>query len=484
MAIFGVPSVGRGALVRVLVVGGGAREHALAEALSRAGSEVYAISAQPNPGLARVSKRWIGGRPEDPTAVAAAARARRIKLAVIGPEAPLAAGVADALRAEEIPVVGPSRSAARIESSKRFCRELLARYHVPGQPRVVAVDSGPGLAAAIAEIGAPFVLKPVGLTAGKGVLVQGRDFAEAEEGLLAARRLLASPAGAQGLLVEERLEGEEFSLMALVTDSGIYPLPAVQDYKRALEGDGGANTGGMGAYSQRDHLLPFLSAEHREAALEVLVRTVAALRAEGLSYRGVLYGGFMLTAGGPKLLEFNARFGDPESLNVLSLYEPGQFEQLMYGVATGSVDRDLVRFRLRASVVKYVVPNGYGGAPELGAVVEFDAPSIEDAGVRLYFGAVESIGPGQVRLSSSRGLALVGEASAIWEAGARVEVALRSVRGRFYVRHDIATKEDLTRRTEHLRGLLAPGAKPSPLPLSVAAPNAPPSSAGTAAQVL
>jgi phosphoribosylamine--glycine ligase len=234
----------------------------------------------------------------------------------------------------------------------------------------------------------------------------------------------------------------------------------------------------MGSYSQRDHLLPFLSASMRDRALDVLRRIVEALRREGLDYRGVLYGGFMLTAAGPMLLECNARFGDPEALNVLTLYEEGDFESLLYGVAVGRVDPNWVRFRLRATACKYVVPVGYGAAPQAGTVVELDEPAIDASGVHLFFGAVEEEGPGRVRLGPGRGVALVGEASAIYESGARVEAALKYVRGTFYLRHDIASKEDLTRRMERMRRLFAPGAKASPLPLSVAPPDAPPSSAG------
>jgi phosphoribosylamine---glycine ligase len=470
--------------MRVLVVGGGAREHILAEVLARAGASIVAVAPHAHPGLERLAAAFYRAPADDPAIVTTIARRRRVELAVIGPEAPLARGVSDALRSDGVAVVGPSQAAARIETSKRFCRELLASHGVDASPRYVTIESLDEVAPMTAQFGAPFVIKPVGLTSGKGVLVQGQDFRTAEEGAALARRLLATEAGRDGLLLEERLEGEEFSLMAFVTDGGVYPMPAVQDYKRALEGGGGGNTGGMGSYSQRDHLLPFLSAAHREQATEVLRATVGALRAEGLPYRGILYGGFMLTARGPKLLEFNARFGDPEALNVLALYEPGQFEELLHGVAVGHVNPELIRFRLRASVVKYAVPIGYGGAPQLGAVVAYDAPAIEDVGVRLYFGAVESVGAGTVRFTASRGLALVGEASAVGEASERVDAALRFVRGSYYVRRDIGTREDLQRRTEHMRRLLAPGAKPSPLPLSVAAPEAPPSSAAGPEQVL
>ena len=467
--------------MRFLLVGGGAREHAIGIALHRAGSELYVASSNTNPGLERLAERSARVDPTDPGRVVAFAKESRAEAAVIGPEAPLAAGVADALRAAGVPTVGPDRAAAQIESSKLFCRELLQRHAIGGQPQFAAPASVEEVDTAVAGFSGPFVVKPCGLTAGKGVWVQGADFVEPREGAAYAKSILVQ---GQRVLLEERLEGEEFSLMAFVTDSGVYPMPAVQDFKRALEGDKGGNTGGMGSYSQRDHLLPFLPGPDRDRAIDLIGKTAAALRSDGLAFRGILYGGFMMTADGPKLLEFNARFGDPEGINVLTLYEPGDFEELLYGVASGRVDPNVIRFRLRATVVKYVVPPGYGDRPKPGGVVRVDAGAIEAAGVHLVYGSVDAVGPGTVRLSSSRGLALVGEASAIHEAGSRVESALASVQGDYYVRHDIGTKEDLSRRWEHMRRLLAPNAKPSPIPLSVAPPEAPPSSAGTPDQVI
>ncbi len=466
------------------MVGGGGREHAIALELHRAEADVVAAAPNANPGIERISSAVLRTDLQDPSPVVAFARQHRVEVAVIGPEAPLAIGLADALRAAEVPVVGPDRAAARIEWSKRFCRELLAKHGVPGNLRFQSVTDLSELKRAIASFTGPFVVKPSGLTAGKGVWVQGSDFQTSEEGAAYAEKLLVSPAGRDGLVLEEKVEGEEFSQMAFVTDSGIYPMPAVQDYKRALEGNKGGNTGGMGSYSQRDHLLPFLSAAQREQALDILRHSVAAIRAEGLSFRGILYGGFMLTTQGPKLLEFNARFGDPEALNVLMLYEPGDFAELMLGVATGRVDPDYVRFRLRATVAKYVVPVGYGSQPQAGAILDIDEPFIEDLGVRLYFGSVDAAGAGRVKLTSSRGVGLVGEASAIHEAHRRVESALAFVKGSYYVRHDLGSKEDLAARVEHMRKLFAPAAKPSPLPLSVARPDAPPESHGSSAQIL
>ncbi len=465
--------------MRVLLVGGGAREHALGAALVTAGAELRVAAPWANPGLARLANSLKVLDPTVPEDVVAYARAERAELAVIGPEAPLASGVADALREAEVPVVGPSRDGARIEASKRYCRDLLARHQIPGAPKVASAATPEEVAGRIAELGVPFVVKPVGLTSGKGVAVQGRDFQTAEEGAAYAKQVLAGPAGRNGVLLEERVDGEEFSLMAFVTDSGVYPMPLVQDYKRAGEADTGPNTGGMGAYSQRDHLLPFVSRATYEAAWSIVERTVAAMRSEGVRYRGVLYGGFMMTARGPVLLEYNARFGDPESINVLSIYEPGDFVKLLDGVAGGHVPPDVVRFRPRATVCRYVVPPGYPNAPTAGGLLQIDESEIEKLGVHVRYGAVEAAGPGQVRMLTSRAVALVGEASAVHEAATRVEAALAFVRGSYLVRHDIGTKEDLAKRTEHVRSLLAPGAKPSPLPLSVAPASAAPSSAAS-----
>ncbi|MCI4349244.1 MAG: phosphoribosylamine--glycine ligase [Thermoplasmata archaeon] len=461
--------------MRVLVIGSGAREHALAWCLASSGADVVALSAHANPGLGRVAKELVLGDPSSPEEATRVATSRSVAYAVIGPEAPLGAGVSDALRTSGIPVVGPSKAAARIETSKAYCRDFLARHEIPGSPRYAAAKTLEEVDAAVAGFTGPFVVKPIGLTGGKGVWVQGRDFPTPEEGALYAKRLITT--GGSGVVLEERLDGEEFSLMAFVTDSGIYPMPAVLDYKRALENDGGPNTGGMGSFSQRDHLLPFLSKEMYERALDILQKAVEGVLADGMGYRGILYGGFMLTANGPYLVEFNARFGDPEALNVLSLYENGNFAELLNGVAHGKVDRTLVRFRLRSSVVKYLVPPGYGFASRPGSFVTLDEEKIEAAGARVFFADSEAAGPARFRLGTSRGIALVGEASAIHEASARVEAALGYVVGDFSVRHDIGTAADVTKRTEHMRSLIAPGAKPSPLPLSVAAADAPPSSA-------
>jgi phosphoribosylamine--glycine ligase len=469
--------------MRVLVVGGGAREHAIAYALRQAEATVVALAKNRNPGLQELAESFHPVDPGDSSRVVGVARETRVDYAVIGPEAPLIGGLADALRAANIPVVGPGRDGARLEGSKRYCRELLERHQVAASPRHYVLTPTDDAHTALGRFPQPFVIKPEQVTSGKGVWVQGADFTTLDQAEQYVGQLRhAAPAGA--VLLEEKLEGEEFSLMAFVTDSGVYAMPAVQDYKRALDGDQGSNTGGMGSYSQRDQLLPFLSRAEYDRAVEILRQVVAALRTEGISYRGVLYGGFMLTVRGPLLLECNVRFGDPEGINALTLYEEGDLDEVFFGVAQGRVNPTLIEFRPRATVVKYVVPPGYGATPTPGGILELDTPAIEAAGVHVRYGSVESAGPGRVKLSTSRGVALVGEASAIWEASARVETALQYVRGTYYVRHDIGSRENLVARWEHMRRLLAPQAKPSPIPLSVLPPDAPPSSAADASQVI
>ncbi|EQD71914.1 phosphoribosylamine--glycine ligase, partial [mine drainage metagenome] len=300
-------------------MGTGGREHALGEALLRSETPLYVAGAWKNPGLVRLAKDYLLVAPTEGEQIAHWARARQVELAVVGPDAAVAAGVADHLRAQGIVTVGPGAQAARLESSKAFQREFMVRHGLPGVPRHVVVNREEELPRAVASLGVPYVVKPVGLTAGKGVWVKGLDFTEDAEGIAYAARTLRNGGGS--VVLEERLEGEEFSFMAFVDGQRLAPMPLVQDYKRALDGNRGPNTGGMGSYSERDHLLPFVPREDREAALAILTRTVEALRSDGMDYRGILYGGFLLTQEGPMVLEFNARFGDPEALNALTLFD-------------------------------------------------------------------------------------------------------------------------------------------------------------------
>jgi phosphoribosylamine---glycine ligase len=435
-------------------VGGGGREHALGAALHRSEAPLFVAAPQVNPGLRTIAQDYLTTAVENADKIAGWARERRIELAVLGPEAAIAAGVADKLRAAGVPTVGPSASAGRIESSKSFARELMQRQKVPGLPAFVNVQGAEAVDRAVASFSGPFVVKAAGLAGGKGVFVQGVDFATAEEGAAQAKRLLAAGGAGSTVVLEEKLEGEEFSLLAFVDGSAVHPMPVVQDYKRALPNDQGPNTGGMGSYSERDHLLPFLPRADFDRAVEILRATVEALRKEGLDYRGVLYGGFMLTARGPQVLEFNARFGDPEAVNVLTLFDGTDLADLLLEVANGKIDPAHVSFRRRATVCKYVVPEGYPASPRSGAVLTLDRQKILDAGVTVYYASVTpGRSPDQVVTGTSRALAIVGEASARKDAEARVEEALKYVQGAYHIRHDVGTVADVKARTDHMARL-------------------------------
>lgn len=293
----------------ILVVGSGGREHAIVKALRRSPRVGKIYCAPGNAGIAEEAE-CVEIQPTDIKRLAEFAQANGIDLTVVGPEAALAAGIVDEFQSRCLRIFGPTRAAAQIESSKEFAKRLMKKYGVPTGDYAVFTD----FEAArdyVRNRPLPAVVKYDGLAAGKGVVV-AMTYEEAEAAL--RDMLLDASFGEGKVVVEDFLEGPEFSFMCIVAGEKIYPLAIAQDHKRAFDGDKGPNTGGMGAYSP----VPFISDEVRDEALEKIMRPVAkGLVAEGTSFTGVLYGGLILTADGPKVIEFNARFGDPETEVVL-----------------------------------------------------------------------------------------------------------------------------------------------------------------------
>jgi len=408
--------------MKVLLVGHGAREHAIAAALARSRQEpsIFAYMATPNPGIRRLAEDWVEGTLDDVGDLVRYALAVRPDFVVFGPETPLAAGAVDALEEKGIPCVGPRRELARIEADKAFMREFMARHLRRGYPRWWVFKD---LASFEAHLRAypNVVLKPVGLTGGKGVRVMGRQLAGLEEALEYAREFLKREGT---ILVEERLEGEEFSLMVFTDGRHSLPMPLVQDYKYAREGDTGSMTGGMGSYSCADHFLPFVSQEDFETAFEIVQETIAKLRKTmGVSYRGVLYGQFITTKDGPKVLEFNARLGDPEAINVLSLLVTDPLE-VFSSVAVGDLVEE-VEFERNATVCKYLVPYGYPGAPEVGSSFTLPLRKLAAAGIEVYFASVREEN-GEYLTTSSRSVAFLARAPSPAEAKAVLNGFLES----------------------------------------------------------
>lgn len=435
---------------KVLLYGKDARTDAIAEALLRSSEspELTVCAPLRIPGLVQKADRLVLASMTDLEAMVTAAKELEPDLAVIGPEDALACGLVDALTALDIPCFGPERDLARIETSKSFARDLLERHGIPGNPVYKRFDSPEGLRHGIEQLG-DVVVKPDGLTGGKGVKVMGEQLAGESEAISYASSLLECDGS---VLIEEKLVGEEFSLQTLTDGETAVHCPPVQDHKRAFEGDEGPNTGGMGSYSGPDGRLPWLPRSDVAAAERVNELVIEALRSElGRPYRGVLYGGFMAVAEGVRLVEYNARFGDPEATNVLPILT-GDFLAACRAVATGGLQSVALGFEAKATVCKYVVPAEYpegNGKGEVTIVGPADATN----GLRCYWAAADLGSDGVVHLTGSRGLAFVGIADSLDEAERIAEMGASSVSGPVRHRRDIGTAALLRRRVEHMNEL-------------------------------
>jgi phosphoribosylamine--glycine ligase len=417
--------------VKVLVIGSGAREHALALALSRDPSVTSIAVAPGNPGTALIAEQ-LPVDPMDPLAVAELAQG--FDLVVVGPEAPLVAGVADAVRDKGIPVFGPSAAAAQIEGSKSFAKDVMAAAGVP----TAAADTCETADAAVAALEArtpPYVVKADGLAAGKGVLVT--------EDVLAAEnfaRDALSTAGAR-VVVEDYLDGPEVSLFAVTDGTTVLPMLPAQDHKRVGDDDTGPNTGGMGAYAP----LPWLpSGTVDDVTARVLQPVVDEMARRGTPFTGLLYAGLAMTSTGPQVVEFNCRFGDPETQSVLALLDSPLGEVLLRA-ATGALAGTELRWRSGGSVTVVVAAEGYPGRPAAGDAIDVgELPAGVDvlhAGTGLADdqlvsagGRVLSVTAVGLSLQDARDKAYAGVQQVTMRGGfSRSDIAARAVRGEISV---------------------------------------------------
>ena len=434
---------------RILIVGSGAREHAIAVALARSPQQpvLLCFASARNPGMAALCTEYGVGVITSAAHVVSFAQGHGATMAIIGPEAPLAAGVTDALWDAGIRTVGPTQKLARIESSKGFTRNLLADNGIEGNPFFRRFTSLDGVAETIAQWSGKHVIKDDGLAGGKGVKVCGDHLHSDAESLSFCGELHAS---GHAFVIEEKLEGEEFSLLSFCDGATLRHMPAVQDHKRAYDGDCGPNTGGMGSYTQADGSLPFLRASDIHAARAINEQVAAALAREcGEPYRGVLYGGFMATERGVKLIEYNARFGDPEALNLLTLLET-DFVDVCTAITRGTLGSVDVRFSQRASVCKYVVPEGYPDTPRQGDEVLL--PAELQTGVSLYLSAVD-VQDGKLIATGSRTFAAVALGETIAQAEDLCERAVAQSTQHCFHRRDIGTAAALERRVQHMQAV-------------------------------
>jgi len=436
----------------ILLLGNGAREHTIAEAISRSTQKLrlFSFMKANNPGIASLSETIKLGSYSNLEAITGFAAENKIEFAVIGPEDPLNNGVVDALSQIGIPAVGPNKSLARLETSKSFTRNLVSKYNIPGNPQFKVFTSIEGVEDFLNELEG-IVIKPDGLTGGKGVMVQGDHFATKQEALKICRQILAE---SQYLIVEEKFDGEEFSLQCLCDGKTVVATPLVQDHKRRFEGDKGPNTGGMGSYSMANHSLPFLKPEDTLAGLEITRKVAAALLQEtGTPYKGIMYGGFIATKTGVKLLEYNARFGDPEAMNILPLLKT-DFVEICRHIIHGTLDKLKIEFEPKATVCKYVVPKGYGlPADHPDAASSRAKIEVGDVGkARIYYSSVDKKKDG-LYLSSSRAIGIVGIADTLEKAEKIARDGVKAIKGPIAYREDIGTETLIKKRIEHMKKL-------------------------------
>lgn len=437
-----------GMVNKILVIGSGAREHAIVRALDRSHQEkeIFCLASNMNPGISELCNELLIGNFNDTDFVVNYTNEIGATLAIIGPENPLENGVADALWSVKVKVVGPKKDLAKLETSKAFTRNLLKEYDIPGGPKYRTFDSIDGVAEFLNELGENYVVKYDGLMGGKGVKVAGDHLHSHDEAFAYCNELLD---GGGKFVIEEKLLGQEFSLMSFCDGDNLKHMPVIQDHKRAYEGDRGPNTGGMGTYSDANHSLPFLTDGDIAEAQAINSGTAKALKAKfGEGYKGILYGGFMATANGVKLIEYNARLGDPEAMNVLSLLE-SDFIDICLAIADATLDQVDVRFANKATVCKYAVPEGYPDNPIKGEAIDVSDVSNRNA---LFYASVD-IQNGQLVEAGSRTVAIVGIADTISEAEAMAEKEISAVKGPLFHRNDIGKRAMVQQRIDHMNSI-------------------------------
>ncbi len=421
--------------MKVLIVGNGAREHVVAEAIAR-DAELYAVMSKKNPAIAKLSKKYWICDIENAEEVRKTLDGEKFDLGFSSPDATLAAGVSDVLTEFCSGVASPSKNASKIEWDKSYARNLMEKNLIPGLPAFRLIDSYEQILPFIDAVG-EVAVKPLGLTGGKGVKIMGEHLDR--EGTIEYSKELIEKDGA--VLLEERLKGEEFTLQGFCDGEHIAFMPPVQDHKRAFEGDEGPNTGGMGSYSTGKNL-PFLEQKELDEAQEIMRKTIEAMKKEGNPFKGILYGQFMAGKEGVKVIEFNARFGDPEAMNVVPLVK-NSFAEVLKKMAGGNLGN--IEFEDKNTVVKYLVPEGYPGKSKKDAEVSV----AENGPAKVYYASVYEK-DGKIYTTGSRAFGILGIADDIEDAEKIAEEGCKNASGPMWYRKDIGTKELIEKRIKHM----------------------------------
>ncbi|MDP7069214.1 MAG: phosphoribosylamine--glycine ligase [Candidatus Peribacteraceae bacterium] len=432
--------------MKILLTSLAARGHAIADALARSPQRPEIISIVPsrNPGIEKIASEMFVADLMDFDSVLEIAKKVEPDFAFVAPDDPIGAGLVDALEELGIRSVAPKKQLAQIEASKGFTRDLLAKHGVDASPAYkVFTDNDPkAVQEFLDELEGNYVVKYDALKGGKGVKVSGEHLDSIDDGVAYALECIEE---CGRVVVEEKLIGVEFSLLSFVSGQQVVDMPAVQDHKRAYAGDTGPNTGGMGTYSDANHSLPFLSDEDLSRAKELNRLTAKALQDEcGEPYKGILYGGFITTKKGIQLIEYNARFGDPEALNILPLLT-SDFVDICQAIIDESLTEDLVTFERKATVCKYITPDCYPESKDRkGEPFTLPEPTSDS---RIYLGDISDSTEGLL-LGGSRSAGIVGIGSTIQEAEKIAESLCQAVSGPVRFRSDIGTAEVIAARLD------------------------------------
>ncbi len=438
-----------------LLIGNGAREHAIALAVCKNDKmRLFAFMNSKNPGIAKLCKQSGGefaiGDIENCDDITAWIKDKNIDLAFASPDAVIGAGVSDALIVMGIKVASPTKRASRLEWDKKYLRDLMSENLIDGCPKYRYFERTAGVDEYIEELG-EVAIKPVGLTGGKGVKVVGHQLADLDEAKKYVRDVLVNGIGGGAVVIEQKLEGEEFTLMAFCDGETLVFMPTVQDHKRTKDGDIGENTGGMGAYCDNSKLLPFLKNAEYEKACEIM-RNIIKAQAKRERFVGVLYGQFMTTAHGIYVIETNARFGDPEAMNVLSILKSDLYD-IFNSMAQKTLFNMQIDWEQKATVVKYLVPNGYPKKSVEPAPITIDYDALESCGAQIFFASVNEKEDGKIYSQKSRSIAILAKADTIERAGEITEIGAQAISGPLWHRKDIGTKELLDKRIAHMKSL-------------------------------
>ena len=426
---------------RVLIVGSWAKEQITIENISgNPDIEIFSYMDIRNPGIISKVKGYQIGSLYDISGIVNYAIEEKIDIVIVTTASPLSIGLVDALEENHILAFGPVRLAARLESDKEFTRNLLKKYMPSAIPEFEVFEDAKSAIEHAEKLNWEVAVKPIGLTEGLGVRVFGEQLKDKNEVIRYIHQINDQKIGGSSkVIIEEKIEGEEFTVQCFVHGDNIIPTPAVQDFKKLLPGEKGPNTASMGSYSQKGYLLPFMEEKDYEKALEIIRGTLDGFQKEtGKICSGFLYGQFMMTANGVKLIEYNFRPGDPEWMNTVIILKDNLLDviiRLLQG------DDRALYFENQATVCKYIVPEGYPEKFYQHLDVDLDEGSLREIDGLKYYYSCGLDDTGKLNVGTERGIAFIAKAPTIEEANEKVEKAISLVNGKFYYRKDIGTKD-------------------------------------------